>query len=204
MPPPITPTGQTTNLNERLRDGDPAALNKLIKRCSERFRHLASRMLDDFPKLRPWEQTDDVLQKALMRLCEALKSVAVKSPLHFHRLAALQIRRELHDLCKHYFGPQGMGAHHHSGPGGQAADDPSGPVGRASWEPETLDDWEAFHEAVEALPEAEREVCDLLWYEGLAQEAAADALSVDVRTVKRRWQGARRQLSQALGGRRPE
>ena len=32
----------------------------------------------------------------------------------FYRLAAVQVRRELIDLARHYYGPQGHGAHHAS------------------------------------------------------------------------------------------
>jgi RNA polymerase sigma-70 factor (ECF subfamily) len=52
-----------------------------------------------------------------------------------------------------------------------------------------------FHELVEKLPEAEREVVNLLFYEALSQDEAAKLLGVNVRTVKRRWQSARLRLS---------
>jgi DNA-directed RNA polymerase specialized sigma24 family protein len=39
---------------------------------------------------------------------------------------------------------------------------------------------------------------DLLWYQGLSQDEAAQALGVDVRTVKRRWREARLTLHQTL------
>jgi len=50
--------------------------------------------------------------------------------------------------------------------------------------------WSEFHEHVEKLPDDEREVMDLLWYQGLTQEEAAAVLKVSDRTVKRRWQSA--------------
>jgi RNA polymerase sigma-70 factor (ECF subfamily) len=49
------------------------------------------------------------------------------------------------------------------------------------------------------LPAQERELFDLLWYQGLNQTEAADLLGVCVRTVKRRWQSARLLLGRALG-----
>jgi RNA polymerase sigma-70 factor (ECF subfamily) len=51
---------------------------------------------------------------------------------------------------------------------------------------------------VEALPEPERAAFDLLWYQGLTQEEAAQVLGVSISTVKRRWLDARLSLQQAL------
>ena len=51
---------------------------------------------------------------------------------------------------------------------------------------------------VAALPEDEATVTDLLFYQGLTQEAVALHLGVDVRTVQRRWQRARRKLDELL------
>ena len=59
-------------------------------------------------------------------------------------------------------------------------------------------------EQVAALPEEEREVFDLLWYQGLPQAEAADLLHVNVRTIKRRWLSARMKLQDALQGEMPE
>jgi RNA polymerase sigma factor (sigma-70 family) len=54
------------------------------------------------------------------------------------------------------------------------------------------------------LPNKEHEVFDLLWYQGLTQDEAAQLLGVSKRTIKRRWQSARLQLFEALGGHLPE
>ena len=56
---------------DRLRAGEEAARNELLQAASERLDQLARVMLNDFPRLRRWEQTDDVLQNALVRLCRA-------------------------------------------------------------------------------------------------------------------------------------
>jgi RNA polymerase sigma-70 factor (ECF subfamily) len=49
------------------------------------------------------------------------------------------------------------------------------------------------------LPDEEREVVNLLWYDELTQEEVATVLNVSLRTVKRRWQSARLKLAEALG-----
>jgi RNA polymerase sigma factor (sigma-70 family) len=57
---------------------------------------------------------------------------------------------------------------------------------------------------VERLPDEEREIFDLLWYQGLSQAEAAALLHVSERTIKRRWQAARLKLHEALQGASPE
>jgi RNA polymerase sigma-70 factor (ECF subfamily) len=48
---------------------------------------------------------------------------------------------------------------------------------------------------VDSLPDEEREVVQLLWYEGLRQPEAAVVLGISLATLKRRWQVARLRLS---------
>jgi RNA polymerase sigma-70 factor (ECF subfamily) len=197
------PTGHTQRLQhwlDRMHAGDEQARNQLFAHAGERLRQLTRRMLRRFPTLRRWEQTDDVLQNATLRLYRALADLRPESARHFYNLAAVQVRRELLDLARHHFGPQGQAAHHHTEGGEdsvlqQEPDD--------SEEPQTLEAWARFHEAVEALPEEEREVFNLLWYEGLDQPGAAAVLGVGLRTVKRRWQKARLLLFEALHGQGP-
>ncbi len=99
---------------DRLRDGDEAAREKLLQFSCERLRRLTRKMLRRFERVHRWEQTDDVLQSAMLRLHRTLQDVRPDSPADFYRLAALNIRRELLDLAKHYFGPCGLGARHAS------------------------------------------------------------------------------------------
>jgi RNA polymerase sigma-70 factor (ECF subfamily) len=87
---------------ERLQAGDERARDELLNSACQRLAHLAHRMLREFPGVRRWEDTDDVVQNAAVRLWEALKVVRPQSAVHFHRLAALHIRRELIDLARHY------------------------------------------------------------------------------------------------------
>ena len=58
-------------------------------------------------------------------------------------------------------------------------------------------EWTEFHEQIEALPEEEREVFNLVWYQQLTHEQAAEVLGVTTRTVRRRWQDARYRLCKA-------
>lgn len=182
----------------RLRAGDLAARDQIMARSCDRLRRLTRKMLRGYQRLRRWEETDDVFQHAALRLHRSLRDVRPANPAHYFALAATQIRRTLIDLARHHFGPEGAGAHHHTD---RVSEDGRGAVQRISsptGEPRTLQQWTDFHEKVEMLPEKERDVFNLLWYEGLTQTAAAQVLEVDVRTVKRRWQSAKILLHQQL------
>jgi RNA polymerase sigma-70 factor (ECF subfamily) len=205
MDEPVDETTLIGQLLDQLRAGDEAARDQLLGCACERLRKLARTMLRDFPGVARWEGTDDVLQNATLRLCRALKDATPESPRSFFNLAAVQIRRELIDLARHHYGPHGMGAHHQSvGPSadriGPAGDSPASGTN----EPGRLADWTEFHEQVEALPDEQREVFNLVWYQGLTQAEAAALIGVTERVVKWRWRAARLTLHQALKGESPE
>jgi RNA polymerase sigma factor (sigma-70 family) len=190
----------------QLQAGDDQARKELLNCACERLTRLTRKMLKSFGRLKRWEQTDDVVQNALLRLYRSLADVRPGSAVEFYRLAALNIRRELLDLAKHYYGPRGLGANYASADqgadqsqAGPAADQPA-----ADDDPGQLEAWAAFHEQVERLPAEEKEVFDLLWYQELPQAEAAALLKVSERTVKRRWASARLRLHQSLGGRLPD
>jgi RNA polymerase sigma-70 factor (ECF subfamily) len=65
-------------------------------------------------------------------------------------------------------------------------------------EPVSLEDWTAFHEAVGELPDDEREVFQLTWYQGLTQLETAKLMEVDERTVRRYWLSAKLKLARRL------
>jgi RNA polymerase sigma-70 factor (ECF subfamily) len=191
---------------DRLRLGDESARGELLNCACDRLRRLTHQMLKNYPRVQRWEQTDDVLQNASLRLYRTLQEVTPATAKDFFRLAALNIRRELLDLAKHYYGPQGQGARHASIAGkpdqGKPAPPPAEPLDRTH-EPSRVAAWSEFHRQVEALPDEEREVFDLLWYQELSQVEVAELLKVSERTIKRRWQSARLKLHDALGGELP-
>lgn len=78
-------------------------------------------------------------------------------------------------------------------------DEPEDPGG----EPGDLLAWTDFHERIDSLPDEEREVFDLIFYQRLMQAEAAAFLKISFRTVKRRWQRARVLLRDAMRGEGP-
>jgi RNA polymerase sigma-70 factor (ECF subfamily) len=185
-----------------MRAGDRAAGDELFRRLGERLERLARKMLQGFPAVGRWEGTADVLQNASLRLLRALREVRPDSTRKFFALAGVQIRRELLDLKEHYYGPRGMGAHHHTAeaPGDSTvpAAEPMDPAPGS----DELEEWCAFHRQIDGLPEEEREVVDLHFYQGLTKAEAAAVLGVDVRTVQRRWNEALQQLRSPRRGER--
>src|SRR5262245_9003168 len=138
--------------------GDAAAVEALLRHCGDRLRILTRRMLGDFQRVRRWVETDDVLQSALLRLLGALRSVRPQTPRDFFALTSLQIRRELLDLARHFYGPEGIGANHDSQP-------PAGSSSLGVYEPADVRQetasrarWLELHELIDRLPSEEREV----------------------------------------------
>ncbi len=202
MSEPEGNTSQLQTLLDRASNGDDSAYGDLIARAADRLLRLTRKMLRNYPHLRRWEQTDDVFQRAALRLFRSLGEVQPASPREFFGLAATQIRRTLIDLARHHFGPQGQAAHHHSDRGIGSGDGQNEPVRNAAapdGRPETLADWADFHAAVDALPEDEKETFSLVWYGGLTQRDASKLLGVAERTVLRRLHRARTLLARQLG-----
>jgi DNA-directed RNA polymerase specialized sigma24 family protein len=107
------------------------------------------------------------------------------------------MRRELLDLARHFYGPQGLGANHDSvaadlgssGPGFEPAD-PS--------DDGDLERWCQFHQKVSELLLQEREIVGLIYYHGWTQAQVAELFHVNVRTVRRWWEAALVKLHREL------
>lgn len=189
---------------ERFAAGDDSALNELLVRVSDRFEILTRSMLNDFSRVRRWEDTADVVQNASIRLFRTFQATRPRDVRGFFALAALQIRRELIDLVRHYFGPEGLGANYESrSDWANRAQSPDGLAAEASgtFDPRRLSAWTELHEQAGELPEEQREVFDLMYYQGLSQIEAARVLGISERTLRRRWHSARTSLNETLDGR---
>ncbi len=189
-------------LLERMQAGDRAARDELVRAFQTRLEHLARKMLLKYPSVGRWVEVEDVLHGSLMRLLRALESVRPTSTRAFFGLAAEQMRRELLDLGRHFYGPEGEGANHAS-----VGDEPgkNGP----GFEPtdrrdSDLELWFQFHREVEKLPARECEVVGLIYYHGWTQAQVAELFQVNVRTVRRWWEGALVRLHRLLKGRDEE
>jgi RNA polymerase sigma-70 factor (ECF subfamily) len=178
----------TTTLQElitRFQAGDNAALDALVRRTQERLEHFARRMLARFPKIRVKEQTDDVLQSALIRLTRALRQETPKSVREFFGLAGVQIRRVLIDLARaDARRPVEILTHDPAEQGEDSAE---------------LDRWTHLHQAVEELPAELRDVFSYTFYHDWTQVQIAEVLGISDRQVRRLWIEACRRLKAAVG-----
>lgn len=184
----------------RLNRGDPDAREQLVEASCERLQRLTRRLLDDFPSVRRWESTDDVFQRFVLNLYRSLSEVRPQNGRAFLGLAAVQIRRKLIDLARHYrlenqaYKSSERVSDSELGDAGSVES-----VAHLTAGPATLQRWTEFHQLVDELPPEEREIMGLLYYQGLSQSEAAEILQVSERTVKRRWREARLKLHQLLG-----
>jgi RNA polymerase sigma-70 factor (ECF subfamily) len=196
--------GYTTHLNallDRWSAGDQLALDELISHTQDRLQRMASRMLAGKPHVGRWNQTDDVLQNALVRLHRSLKDVKPDSKRAFNGLAAQQIRRELCDMARSLYGPFGHGRHHKTGAGQASSDENDRPQYEAvAPETDSIDSFEmtAFHESVGRLADEEKEAFELIFYQGMSQAEVAELLGVSDRTIKRRFRAAKLSLNALL------
>jgi RNA polymerase sigma factor (sigma-70 family) len=184
---------------DALAAGDAQARHRIIELCSERLDILVQRMLRRFPNVGRWEQADDVSQEAAIRLMRALDQMSFRSPRDLMAIAVTQIKRVLLDMARHYGGPMSDAANHAS-VGGQDDDALAAVADGVS----PLERWTALHEAIERLPEPNREVFHHVWYMGADQETVARLLGVSTRSVKRYWREAREQIRRDLANEPPE
>ena len=203
--------GESGPLNKvclaRLAAGDQSARDELVEIACGRMRELAHRMLVRYPAVRRYDDTDDVVQNASLRLYRAMGEIVPTDSRGLLGLAALQIRRELLDLARKHASPNSYAANHDSNAIGGGGDTRRMIVDGAADErldAEALDRWTRFHEAVATLPEAEREVFGLVWYMGLEQQEIGTLVGCSIRTVKRRWDKGKSLVIAALGGAHPD
>ena len=196
-------TMRVERLLAQLREGRLEARGELLESACNRLLAITRKMKRSFPEVAKWEQTQDVLESATDRLSAAMAKVEIKDALHFFRLAAVEIRRELLDLAKQYQGT--------ADPPTKVSNDDTRPIVAAAkrrppagaeetYDPRMATQWAEFHEAIEKLPDPEREVTELIWYNCLSHRDAAELLHVDEPTIRRRWRTARLALHKVLQG----
>ena len=184
-----------------------AAAGELVSLAAERLRYMARRMLRGFPLVRRLAETDDVAQGAALRLHRALAAVSPPGAEEFLGLAALQVRRELLDLARKHAGPESPARHMDTDvirDRGVEVHRTAQAVDAGAAESDSLARWVRFHEVAEGLPEDERRVFSMVWYLGLSQDEIAALLEWSQRTVRRRWDSARRLFQERFRGDPPQ
>jgi RNA polymerase sigma factor (sigma-70 family) len=188
---------------DRWRAGDPAAADALCRRIARRFELLTRKMIGRFPNVRVLADTDDVYQEALFGLLRTLTKLRPATTRDFFNLAAVHLRRTLLDLTRRVAARPDL---HRRLPASRAEDSSADPLANLpdpGPPPEELERWCRFHEAIEGLPAAEREVLGLVFYHGWSQKQIAELFQVEERTVRRWWRHACERVTRALDGQLP-
>jgi RNA polymerase sigma-70 factor (ECF subfamily) len=174
--------------------GNPAAetlVRSLLDRSVRRLHQLCAGMLyRRYPRLtRPPLNlmADELLGAVVERLLKALREARPETPRQFFAMACQHIRWELNDMARRL---------DEQPPVAELRDDwPSLPAESGSG---LTPDASRILEAIENLPEAEREAFDLVRIQGMSQAEAGQVLSVSPMTVNRRLHRALQRLSAAL------
>jgi RNA polymerase sigma-70 factor (ECF subfamily) len=195
-------TAALQSLLDRMNAGDPRAKNDLITRANGRLEVVARRLLRQFPKVKAEEETAGVVNEAYPRLDKALADLKPGNVRQFLGLASLKMRQTLLDMVRRLTGrgederPDMVPLPGARGGDGQdrGGDLPAGgdDLGVKARSLDVL-------EAIDQLPEMQREVVELLYFQGFTQAEAGEVLGVSEDTVKRRWAEARVALFTRLG-----
>jgi RNA polymerase sigma factor (sigma-70 family) len=180
--------------------GDTAAepiIRELLERAVGRLRLLCSALLyKSYPRLtRPPLnlQTDELIGGVVAGLLRAMRTTRPPTVRRFFALATQHMRWQLNDLARRLDEQPAVAALAEAGVAAAPGSTASGltPDGRR------------MLGAIEALPEAEREVFDLVGIQGLTHPEAAAVAGVSEKTVQRRLNRARLLLAEQLADLRP-
>jgi RNA polymerase sigma-70 factor (ECF subfamily) len=183
---------------DELAGGTPAepAIRALLDRAVRRLHELCAALLHgSYPRLaRPPLnlQADELLGAVVERLLKALRQVRPATVRQFFALAGRHMRWELNDTARR-LDEQPIAVELRDGLVPAPAGSDSG----------LTPDARRMLEAIDRLPEEEREAFDLVRVQGLTQAEAAQVLGVSAVTVKRRLNRGLPLLAEALSDLRP-
>jgi RNA polymerase sigma factor (sigma-70 family) len=193
----------TTAVIQRCLDalqGDASAeplIRALLERAVERLRLLCAALLHrNYPRLAqpPLNlETDELLDGVVAGLLTALKKVRPETVRQFFALANQHMRWQLNDLARLLDKQPHAGALAESGV----------PAPPGSSDSILSQDARRMLDAIDGLPEEEREVFELVRIQGLTQTEVAGVTGVSVKTVQRRLNRARLLLAEKLADLRP-
>jgi RNA polymerase sigma-70 factor (ECF subfamily) len=167
-------------------------IRALLDRAFLRLQRLCATLLHhDYPRLThpPLNlQTDELLSAVAERLLKALREARPRTVREFFALAGQHMRWELKDLARRLDKrPAAVDLRDEQFPAPASSDSGLSPDGRR------------MLEAIDNLPEDEREAFDLVRIQGLTYAEAAELLGVVPKTVQRRLDRGLRLLTERLG-----
>ncbi len=168
----------------------------LLDRAVRRLHHLCQSLLyRSYPRLtRPPLnlQADEMLSSVVERLLKAMREARPKNVRQFFALAGQHMRWELNDLARRLDQQStAVPLQDELVPAPASTDSGLSPNGRR------------MLEAIDNLPEVEREAFDLVKIQGMTQTEAAQVLGVSPVTIKRRLHRGLQLLAEQLSDLRP-
>ena len=202
----VVPGDQTTAVVQRYLDelaavrGQPmeeSVVRELLAGSVRRLQLLCSGLLyRSYPRLtRPPLNldADEMLGAVVERLIKALRNVQPQTVRQFFALANQHMRWELNDLCRRL---------DEQGPVAELRDSQV-PAPQDTSGSQVSPNTRRMLQAIEGLPEEEREVFDLMRIQGMSQVEAAAVLDVSAKTVQRRLNRCRLLLAEQLADLQP-
>jgi len=160
------------------------AVGRLHQLCASLLHHKYPRLTRPPTNL----QTDEMLGAVVERLLKALREARPSNVRLFFALACQHMRWELNDLARRLDQqPAVMELHDESIPAPGSSDSV------------LTSDSRRILEAIDRLPEGEREAFDLVRIQGMSQAEAARVLGVSVMTTRRRLSRGLQLLAATLG-----
>jgi RNA polymerase sigma-70 factor (ECF subfamily) len=168
------------------------AVRILLGRAVPRLQRFCATLLHhDYPRLThpPLNlQTEELLSAVVERLIKALREARPRTVREFFALAAQHMRWELKDLARRLDNqPAAVELREDQVPAPASTDSGLSPDGRR------------MIEAIDNLPNDEREAFDLVRIQGLTYAEAAELLGVATKTVQRRLDRGLRLLTERIG-----
>jgi RNA polymerase sigma-70 factor (ECF subfamily) len=171
-------------------------VRELLDRAVRRLQLLSGALLHrSYPRLTqpPLNlNTDELLGGVVAGLLTAMRTVRPQTVRQFFALATQHMRWQLNDLARRLDSQPAVAGLHDS-------DLPSPPSSSSVLTP----DAQRMLDAIDKLPEDEREVFNLVRIQGLTYPEAAEVVGTSLKTVQRRLNRARLLLAEQLADLRP-
>lgn len=186
----------------KLKAKEPKAREELIAHSLDRLQRLSRKMFRKHPNLCTLEETDDITQKLVIRLHKMLDGLVPEDTASYFKLASQNLRWVLQDLARSSIARNQI----------KNSGDMSTSVKRnellnskdRDGGPSSYAEWTEFYEKIDLLPEENKQLFDLLWFQGLSQDEAAKFLDIPLRTLARRWMTTRILIRTLINNQTPE
>ncbi len=183
-------------LIERANAGDANARHDLVAHAYDRLCSLAARMMaESFPALRDRHEVNSIVHETWLRLDQALDTAQPSTVADFFRFAAYKIRHVLLDMVAKY---RTRAQREVLGKSDAWNDIGAHSPGNKTYDPRKLAEWTHFHQRVESLETAQREVFEMHFYLDIPQSEIATLLNLHPRKVSYLWVAATENLADAI------